>query len=220
MKYLKRNLLLIRNFILPQKYIFNAIYHNREWRDKESVSGPGSNLYNTKFIRPEIQKLLHNYEIKKLLDLPCGDFNWMKELDLSKINYTGIDIVTELIEVNRQKYAGKGFQFQEGNLLNSSLPKADLMLCRDCLVHFSYRNIFKALKNIKKSNITYLLTTSFPGHENRDIVTGDWRPINLNKAPFNFPEPLQMINEQCEEENGIYHDKSLCLWKVEDLPLL
>lgn len=217
---IKRKIILLRNIVLPQKNIFTAIFKNREWHDTESFSGPGSNLENTAVIRQEFQKLLHDLKVKKLLDLPCGDFNWMKELSFIGIDYTGSDIVADLIKLNKEKYARPGIQFSENDLINGKLPDADLILCRDCLVHFSYRNIIKAINNIRKSNITYLLTTSFPEHENRDIVTGDWRPIDLTKAPFNFPKPILIINEDCREENGNYLDKSLCLWKVEDLPQL
>ena len=65
------------------------------------------------------------------------------------------------------------------------------------------------------------MSTSFVNLErNIDIYTGDWRPINLEKEPFNFPKPLITINEKCQEMDGIYADKSLCLWKINKLPNL
>ena len=75
-----------------------------------------------------------------------------------------------------------------------------------------------ALKNFKKSKSTYLLTTSFIKHTaNTDIVTGEWQPLNLQLAPFHFPMPIKVINEHCTEEGNKYQDKSLCLWKLEDI---
>ena len=63
-----------------------------------------------------------------------------------------------------------------------------------------------------------MLTTTFPDcDENIDIVTGDWRIINLERAPFNFPKPIKMINEKCTEGNGTYSDKSLGLWPIDQL---
>ena len=94
-----------------------------------------------------------------------------------------------------------------------------MLFCRDCFVHFSYSDIYFALDNIKQSKITYLLTTTFPDCEsNEDITTGDWRLLNLEKPPFNFPTPLRLINEQCSEGGGLYQDKSLGLWQVQDIP--
>jgi hypothetical protein len=42
--------------------------------------------------------------------------------------------------------------------------------------------------------------------------------LNLQYAPFLFPAPLAVINESCTEAGGDYADKSLALWRVEDLP--
>jgi hypothetical protein len=85
-------------------------------------------------------------------------------------------------------------------------------------VHFSFYDINKAIENIKRSEIKYLLTTTFPAcDQNIDIVTGDWRIVNLEKAPFNFPTPIKMINENCTEGNGTYADKSLGLWQINQL---
>jgi hypothetical protein len=53
--------------------------------------------------------------------------------------------------------------------------------------------------------------------ENEDITTGDWRLLNLEKPPFNFPKPLQLLNEQCSEGGGQFCDKSLGLWRVQDI---
>ncbi len=136
--------------------------------------------------------------------------------DLGEVRYTGGDIVAELIAQNQEKYAGERRTFLELDLLTDALPDADCILVRDCLVHFSLEHIRQALENIRQSNITYLLTTSFPGtRHNEDIQTGHWRTLNLQLAPFLFPEPLVCLNEGCTEENGAYADKSLCLWKIE-----
>ena len=54
--------------------------------------------------------------------------------------------------------------------------------------------------------------------KNTDIYTADWRPINLEKKPFNFPKPIITINEECDEMDGIYSDKCICLWEIEELP--
>jgi len=157
--------------------------------------------------------------IKSLLDLPCGDFNWLKNLYLPELFYTGGDIVQELIVKNNKQYGGAKRKFLSIDLISGRLPDADLLLCRDCLVHFSYNDIQKTIRNIKKNKIKYLLTTTFTDCSiNEDIITGDWRPVNLSLSPFNFPEPLELINEKCTEGDGIFSDKSLGLWLVKDLP--
>ncbi len=160
-------------------------------------------------------------EIKSVLDIPCGDFLWMQKVDLGQVKYTGADIVEELVLKNRSTYTGKNnIEFKQVNLIKDNLPVNDLVISRDCLVHLSYSNIYEAVKNLKSSGCKYLLTTTFPEHPgNTDIITGEWRTINLVDAPFNFPEPLLLINEKCTEFDNQYADKSLGLWHIEDLPL-
>lgn len=195
--------------------IFTETFRNRYWKSRESVSGRGAELNQTAILRAELPALLHRHGIRSLLDLPCGDFNWMQHVDLQSIRYTGGDIVESLVAQNRAKYGNEHRTFLHLDLLTDVLPDADCILVRDCLVHFSFAHIRQALDNLKKSNITYLLTTSFPNTEkNENIQTGHWRTINLQKAPFFFPEPLACLNEGCTEENGAFADKSLCLWKT------
>jgi hypothetical protein len=98
------------------------------------------------------------------------------------------------------------------------LPRCDLILCRDFLVHLSLAEIFSALRRFHQSGAKYLLTTTFPNTQiNADIQTGDWRTLNFQAAPFNFPAPLHLLNERCTENNGKYADKSLGLWKISDV---
>jgi hypothetical protein len=45
----------------------------------------------------------------------------------------------------------------------------------------------------------------------------DWRPINMQIDPFNFPKPLIIIDEQCSEGEGKFIDKSICIWSRKQL---
>jgi hypothetical protein len=100
------------------------------------------------------------------------------------------------------------------------LPKAELILIRDCWVHLSYADIFSCIDNLKKNKIQYLLTTSFINLNLNKELDGIWRPLNLEIEPFNFPQPIQILNENCTEDNGNYSDKSLLIWEISNLPKL
>lgn len=215
---------------LQQKYykdkfmqvIFSEIKRKNMWKGEESVSGPGSSLSQTKVIRRELPKLFKNFGIKSILDIPCGDFYWMNKTDLSQIEkYIGGDIIKELVDINRKRYDNKKISFKVIDITKDKLPNVDLLLVRDCLVHFSYEDYKKAINNLKKSKSKYLLTTTFVKRKtNENIITGYWRPINLQKEPFLFPKPIFLLNEKCTEAKGAYSDKSLGLWWVKDLPTL
>ncbi|WP_228780237.1 class I SAM-dependent methyltransferase [Aquiflexum lacus] len=204
---------------LSTEEVFSKIYKENYWVYGESVSGAGSDINQTNVIIGELEKLFRDYEIKSILDAPCGDFNWMNQVNLDGINYLGIDIVEDLISLNKSNYRDKkGIAFSTGNIITDDLPKVDLILCRDCLVHFSFADIQKALSNFKRSGSKYLLTSSFISHAaNQDIQTGYWRPINLNNLPFDLPHPIKTINEKCTEGGGKHKDKSLILIGMDEI---
>lgn len=198
--------------------IFTEIEQNNTWTETESVSGIGSSLVQTKEIIDKLPNIFENFGIKVLLDIPCGDFNWMRNADLSQIYYTGGDIVQKIVDANNARHKRPNLRFIAIDLIADPLPASDLIFCRDCLVHLSFHDIFKALANIKKSNAAYLMMTTFPEEEvNKDIQTGGWRPLNLEKGPFFFPKPVYLLNEKCSEMNGAFSDKSLGLWRIKDL---
>ena len=200
--------------------VFATIYRHRIWGETESVSGPGSTLTQTAKVRNMLPEICKSYLVKSLLDIPCGDLNWMQFVDLGDVQYTGADLVSNLIIANKNKFKSSGREFKVLDLLYDLLPDADLIFCRDCLVHFSFNDIHKALVNIKRSNIKYILVTTFIDRmENKDIQTGNWRPLNLQHQPFNFPEPKQLINEECTEDGGIYADKCLGLWELSEIKI-
>src|SRR5260221_11688323 len=127
------------------KDIFGRIYEENLWRDSESKSGTGSNLVQTEALRKKFPGLLREYNVKSVIDVPCGDFNWMKEIksELSLIidSYIGGDIVKDLVAINQQLFMDSKFNFQLIDVTSSGLPAVDLILCRDCLVHLSYTDI-------------------------------------------------------------------------------
>ncbi len=197
--------------------IFTRIYEQNKWGDEQTRSGKGSNMDRTAAIRRELPALLRELGIESILDIPCGDFYWMKEVDLGGTNYYGADIVRELIQQNIRQHSAPYRKFLQLNLLEDTLPIADAVLCRECLVHFSFADVMAAVENIRKADAKYLLTTHFPNIEsNTDILTGKHRPLNLCLPPFNWPPALDQIDE--DQGNGKHGCKQLAVWRVADLP--
>ena len=143
----------------------------------------------------------------------------MKKINLENVNYISVDIVSDLIKININNYSKKNIKFLEMDFTKKSkLPKVDLIIARDVLVHLSYSLIFSSLRNIIMSDSLFLLTTSFPSRsENYEIKTGGWRPLNLEITPFNFGLPFLSLNEGCTEGKGTFRDKSLNLYKISEL---
>ncbi|MBX2881309.1 MAG: hypothetical protein KTR32_15305 [Granulosicoccus sp.] len=199
---------------------FTEIYQHNLWNDQESVSGSGSSLDTTRTVRAKLPELIRQHQIKHFLDAPCGDFNWMRSVmsQLPDVRYTGGDIVTELIEQNQQQEIASNISFVSLDICRDSLPSADLMMVRDCLFHLSYDDIFAFFHNLSNSDIPLLLTSSHHIEnqkiQNRDIVSGDFRPIDLFAEPFCFPtDALHQFDDSDELTIG----KRMYLFRVPEL---
>lgn len=203
------------------KEVFTEIYQKNGWKMEETVSGQGSTMDQMGPILQDIEELFKTLNIKSVLDIPCGDFNWMQHVNLSGIQYIGGDIVPELVTSNQQKFERENVQFERIDITSDSLPAVDIILNKDCFIHFSYEHIFDAMKRIKASGAKYLMTTtSVNTTVNFDIATGDWRSINLQLAPFHFPEPEVIIEEYCRPgAEKAQRGKSLGVWKIEAIQL-
>ena len=136
---------------------FSEIYRRNAWGSSESASGSGSTLDMTSSIRSLLPELFSKYEIASIFDAPCGDFNWMREVDLNGISYIGGDIVEHLVDDLNSKFSSKTIVFVHTDITIDSFPKSDLVLNRDCLFHLSYEDISLTLNNFLNSGGEVLL---------------------------------------------------------------
>lgn len=201
------------------KELFTKQYQLNLFKGRESKSGPGSDTEQTSTLKVKLINLIQDLNIQSIIDSPCGDFNWMKDVlkELNDIEYLGVDIVDELIQENIKKY---GNMFIVGDLVNTILPKSELVICRDCLVHLSFTDTLKILQNFIKSDSKYFLMTTFTNDDRENVNYENcvnWYAINLQKGPFELPMPYRIINENCTECNNEYTDKSLGLWTKQQL---
>jgi hypothetical protein len=204
---------MVRNLRGTPDEVFSEIYRRNIWGYKETASGGGSTLHNTQRVRESLPGLIGDLGINTLLDLPCGDLHWLSKIELPVLHYIGGDIVPELIERTTKQHGRPDRTFLQIDLCNDPLPKADLLLCRDCFIHLSEDMIVGAIDNILQSNIRYLLTTTFPNGKNRAIRTGDFFTINLCAPPFNFPPPIKTLDDYVPP----FDRRQLALWEVETL---
>jgi len=201
--------------IVPGNWKFKLIYKFNLWASDESISGPGSEVYKTRAVVDFLTGFIKNRKIKTILDIPCGDFNWMQTVNLSGIQYLGGDVVEQLVRQNTKQFGTENISFEIMDIITGKLPDSDLMIVRDLFIHFSQENTQKAMKNIKNSKIKYLLVTTFPdSKQNKSIRDGYNYNINLQLHPFSFNEPIFLIQEQIINNN---ERKCLGLWKVADL---
>lgn len=210
-KYAKRRKRL--KSMAPEE-VFTDIFEKQHWGKDISVSGLGSTPDATKLIAQQLPAVLKQLDIKVFLDAPCGDFSWMKDVELGVERYIGGDIVKALVDQNTASYAGPGREFMVLNLLSDTLPECDMLFCRDCMLHLSYANQRELLENVKKSQAKYVMLSNFPKAEaNRDIVTGEARQVNLLLSPIKLPEPILRVNDS----NAREPNREMCVWEIEQL---
>jgi hypothetical protein len=198
---------------------FTYIYHHRGFGGTESRSGPGSSLAKTAKLRAELPEVLESLGIKRLVDAPCGDMNWMRHVAYDFDLFIGVDVVPDLIESLRSQFPSNTYCFQQGDICEQILPTADAILCRDCLVHLPFTAIYDAIRLFKKSGATFLFTTTFPDHDNLDLPSEGWRPLNLQADPFCWPSPVRLIREASTEDSDPWNaSKCLGIWYFATVP--
>src|SRR3954447_10273298 len=89
---------------VAQRAIFERIYDTNTWGGAESRSGPGSTRARGAELAPALLELFASHSVGTLLDAPCGDFNWMRDIAPHLASYVGVDIVEELIADNNARY--------------------------------------------------------------------------------------------------------------------
>ncbi|HPM74286.1 MAG TPA: hypothetical protein PLA71_01025 [Saccharofermentans sp.] len=208
---------------------FETIYKTNKWGSTESISGPGSEVAITEMLRKHLIEFIKKEGIRRIVDVGCGDFNWMKlvlaELD---VEYKGFDIVEELVAINNDKWANKKTSFFYLNPAERNLHKnriKTLTICRDFLSHLPFETIQKVLDNVKASGTSYMGITSYLNcTENKNIDAGQWRRLNFMLAPFKMNQPYHIIEEYVGLDAKVIAghkkfglDKTLSIWKYAEI---
>jgi len=210
----------ISKFINPKhinKLVFNSIYKSNYWNKSkkfnaniQSLSGPGSipNSIQTNHLLKELEKFFRNNDVKKILDAPCGDCAWISKIFNSDLNYTGIDIVDDLVKQNKLKYEKNNIKFYCRDISEiEQFDDYDFVLMRDFFIHLPIETIKKILNNLKNSKCKFFAFNNYEGVKlNKDIATGQHRKINVLEEPFNLNEPHHKI---LELKNYNFPDKDL-----------
>jgi hypothetical protein len=197
---------------------FQRIHDTNLWGAAESVSGLGSEIDATAVLRAELPLLLRRLGVRTLLDAPCGDGGWIATSNLG-VRVTGVDVVPDLIDA-LQASRDANHDYLLADITGDPLPAADAILCRDCLVHFSFANIARAIENFRRTGASWLITTTFPDWQaNLDCEDGDWRALNFERAPFAWGVPAEILNENCTEAGGGWRDKSLGAWRLSGIAM-
>ena len=124
----------------------------------ETYCGEGSYIHNTVQTRLFISNVVKNYDIESVVDLGCGDWNWMKHVNFGKAIYTGIDLDCRFIEANKKKYFYPTYDFICADAVYGKINYGDLVICRDLLLHLPEVEVLRVLQNIVDMKAKFLLS--------------------------------------------------------------
>ena len=153
-----------------------------------------------------INKLKKHFGLKKvrILDVPCGDMQWMSRFLETRIDidYTGIDIVEDLIKHHQKTYVGRPWTFHVADIVTDDFVNDfDLIITRSMMQHLEYADVFNIFKklSVKVPHRSFLLATTFSNcAKNNELdtnVVGRFRPLNLELAPFRLEPPLCLFKD-------------------------
>ena len=141
--------------------VFTNIYSNKIWgtnENGEGHSGGGSTFENTTIYRAFLQDFLSQFNIRSVLDVGCGDWEFSQAIDWKGIKYTGYDVVKDVIEKNKIRFESDNIHFFTMDIINSRLQKADLLICKEVLQHLTNKDVLKFSYHF--SNFKYCLITN------------------------------------------------------------
>jgi SAM-dependent methyltransferase len=176
--------------------VFEEIYRANYWGSGESGSGVGSELRRTAEYRKALVTFLRDHSIASMFDAPCGDLNWIRlVLEEYPMRYVGGDIAESALELARRNLPGVDVRLFD--ICRDPLPDAEVWHCRDALFHLSFEEAWMALENAARSNVRFALVTTHRSRwlKNLDVETGGWRHLDLERAPFGLPKPLQYLRD-------------------------
>lgn len=194
----------------------NKVFYKGRWAGggEETTCGGGSTMEATAAIRANLPGFLKRNRVGTFLDAPCGDFYWMKTVDLGDIHYTGMDIVHDYIVENQREYASPKRTFLLGDITKDPLPKVDMMMVRDCLIHLPFAYIHAFFDNFLRSGIPNLLLTQQKAKVNVDLERpGLYRGVNFLLEPLSFPEPVEWVPDFLPGQR----ERNLCHWTREQI---
>lgn len=205
----------------PTKDAMEQVYEMNLWGDSESEFYSGDGSHQPEIIDPYVEVItlfLNSFENHiTVCDLGCGDFNVGKELVEYTKKYIAVDIVSDLIEHNKEIFNAKNLAFLCLNIAEDDLPSGDCAMLRQVLQHLSNAEVQSVLNKLTEFDYV-ILTEHVPEGEfvpNKDIISGQGTRLkkrsglSIEAPPFNFKakEEKQLLSVVLDDGRGVIQTK-------------
>jgi len=192
--------------------VFTEIYKDKKWGinfANMGSSGPGSDLSNVREYMEFLQVFINLNKIQSIMDVGCGDFQFMRHMDLRKVKYTGVDCVKSVVKFNNKEFGSDNISFKYKDLSRHTFDYADLYILKDVLQHLSNEMIYNFLDYITESKLAkYIIITNCMDQveEDQDVPSiGETRFLDGKMFPLKKYNPI-ILKE--------YNSKQVCVIKL------
>lgn len=170
------------------EFIFSAVYRLNAWG---FGSGHGSLPQYTTPYREFLQRFMLENAVQSVVDFGCGDWQFSRLMDWSKVDYLGLDIVKHVITCNQAKYGSDRIRFALAPSSFSDMEGCDLLIVKDVLQHLPSTVIHEFMDQVVSRFRHTLITNCVEPASclNSEISAGRFRPLDLRLAPFSYPAP-------------------------------
>ena len=198
---------------------FVNIFQRRVWGGSESdavelsASGPGSTLKRTDVVRQTLECVINDvkYALKKkvlrVLDIPCGDLRWMSVFlrNRTDIEYTGMDIVPDIIEHHKKTYSNQPWTFRVHDIVAEPLPTSyDLIFSREMTQHLTIADTLRVIQHFSESGSHFSMMTTYPSSSNNERelnlrkhgLNGRYHRQDLERPPYRLTPPVCVRDEK------------------------
>jgi len=197
------------------------------------IVGGGSLLHFAQEMIVVLSNAIEHYKLQfgvrqvRLLDIPCGDMQWMSRFLKTRddVDYTGVDIVPYLIESHKKTFRKyKSWHFVHADIVNNGTEifrhddeQFHIVLSRMMMQHLYNADVVKMLAHLSDLGSSkassgrpiYLFATTFSVSPiNKELnggITGRFRSLNLEIPPVSLTPPLCIARDGLSDSPNDVH---------------
>ena len=148
-----------------------------------------------------LERFISVKKIENVLDLGCGDWQFSRYINWSKVNYVGVDVVQNVVNYNNEHLASDNVSFVKKDLQDIKTLKElfgkenQLVIIKDVLQHWSDDELLPWLNDFVLLDFNYALITNGDkyymkpeyndGRKRNTENKYSYAPLDLENAPYN-----------------------------------
>jgi SAM-dependent methyltransferase len=153
-------------------------------------SGIGSiPVFNKPYLSFVNNFLEEHSDIQTIVDIGCGDWQIGQQLHIQGREYIGTDVSDYIVAKNKKRFKNDNVTFMHLDAVTEPLPEGDLATLKDVIQHLPTEGAQKVLENLDAYKYVVMQNDIYEDQRgNWDIQSGQFRPLDVTKEPFNKTE--------------------------------